>query len=114
VEIFRELLIRGTPEQFYSAVQQIDRKGADGWFHDSVAEGQLNALTLRTSQSSAFLARKPRSDPRPRSISRARILDRSSPRTSSLLTGIDYRTASTMRFSQSLATRFGEVFERRD
>lgn len=54
MEIFRELLIRGTPEQFYSAVQEIDRKGADGWFHDHVAEGQLNALTLRTERVTCF------------------------------------------------------------
>lgn len=52
--IFRELLFRGTPEQFYSAVQQIDRKGADGWFHDHVAEGRINALTLRTERVTCF------------------------------------------------------------
>ena len=54
MEIFRELLIRGTPEQFYSAVQQIDQTSADGWFHDRVAEGQLNALTLRTEPVTCF------------------------------------------------------------
>ena len=48
MKIFRELLIRGTPEQFYSAIQLIDRSSADGWFHDHVAEGRINALTLST------------------------------------------------------------------
>jgi hypothetical protein len=54
VEIFRDLLIRGTPEQFKSAVEQIDRSGADGWFHDRVTEGQFNALTLRTEPTFCF------------------------------------------------------------
>ena len=54
MEIFRELLIRGTPEQFDSAVAQLDRSLADGWIHDRVTEGQLAALTLRTERTFCF------------------------------------------------------------
>lgn len=54
VQIFRELLIRGTPEQFASAVARIGRAGEDGWFHDSVMEGRLDALTLSTERTTCF------------------------------------------------------------
>ena len=54
MEIFRELLIRGTPEQFASAVARIERAGDDGWFHDPVMEGRLNALTLSTEHTTCF------------------------------------------------------------
>ena len=54
MEIFRELSIRGTPEQFHSAVEQIDRSSKNGWFHDRVQEKRLNALTLRTEPTFCF------------------------------------------------------------
>ena len=54
MQIFRELLIRGTPEQFASAVARIDRAGEDGWFHDSIMEAQLAAVALSTEHTTCF------------------------------------------------------------
>ena len=54
MQIFRDLLIRGTPEQFASAVARIERAGEDGWSHNFVMEAQLAAVALSTEHTTCF------------------------------------------------------------